>query len=593
MAPAARKWLPPGEAERKRDDLLDARGRVDLEPLTRNPLLLTLMATLHANRGRLPDDRADLYDESVGLLMLRWNRQIGADRALLEELAIPSLKLSDLREVLEELAFAVHRQNVGREGTADIAEHKLVNGFRPLLNNSKDKADVVVEYIEKRAGLLTGQGEKDGERQFSFPHRTFQEFLAASYLAGQSDFPAECVRLARAAPGHWQVVLELAARLAKAERGTSAADELIGGVAVAEFCKRRQPTEADWLCARLAGMLLLEIGMSAIKARERTRAIAARVAHWIAASLPVHPDEGGMPATLRAEAGDILARLGDPRFDAERFYLPADDNLGFVHIPADPHFRIGTRRADAPRKAEILGSQVFYDRELNDDLTPTPEFYIARYPVTVGQFRAFVDSTRAHCIADALRGPDNRPVSWVSWREGLAYCDWLQEMLTTSPQLADNKIARLVREGRRSVTLPSELEWEKAARGGQPDAIYSWGDNPDPNRANYDETQIGDTSAAGCFPANAFGLNDMLGNLWEWTRSVYADYPYDPNDRWRENLNADGMTERVLRDGAWLNLRVGARCACAHRIKAIPSYCDRDIGLRVVLRVAPVPDSAL
>jgi hypothetical protein len=192
--------------------------------------------------------------------MLRWNRQIGADKALLEELAIPSLKLSDLREVLEELAFKVHEENIGKEGTADIGEDRLVRAFRPLLNDSRDKAAVVVDYIEKRAGLLIGQGEKDGERQFAFPHRTFQEFLAASYLAAQDDFPAECVRLARAALGHWQVVLPLAARLAKAERGASAADELVRSTSIADFRAQRTPDAVDWTCALLAGMQLQEIG---------------------------------------------------------------------------------------------------------------------------------------------------------------------------------------------------------------------------------------------------------------------------------------------------------------------------------------------
>ena len=270
-----RRWLSPGEGERKMADLLDARQRPDLAPLARNPLLLTLMATLHANRGRLPDDRADLYNESVDLLMLRWNRQIGADKALLEELAIPTLKLSDLREVLEELAFHVHAENVGQDGTADIGEGRLLRAFRPLLSNSWDKSAVVVDYIEKRAGLLIGQGEKDGERQFAFPHRTFQEFLAACHLAAKDDFTGECVRLARAAPGHWQVVLPLAARVAKAERGASAADELIGGSSIADYRKRRQPVVDDWTCALLAGTQLREIGLGAIRQRERTGAIAA------------------------------------------------------------------------------------------------------------------------------------------------------------------------------------------------------------------------------------------------------------------------------------------------------------------------------
>ena len=99
-------------------------------------------------RGRLPDDRADLYDESVDLLMLRWNRQIGADKALLEELGDPSLKLSDVREVLEELAFAVHTESLADgargDGTADIGEDRLIRAFRPLLKDSRDKAAIVV-----------------------------------------------------------------------------------------------------------------------------------------------------------------------------------------------------------------------------------------------------------------------------------------------------------------------------------------------------------------------------------------------------------------------------------------------------------------
>ncbi|MFN0299748.1 MAG: NACHT domain-containing protein [Burkholderiales bacterium] len=302
----ARNWRSPGEADRKLEDLLRARGRPDLQALASNPLLLTLMATLHTNRGRLPDDRADLYNDSVDLLMLRWNREIGADKALLDALAVPHLKLSALREVLEELAFKVHAENAGQDGTADIGEDRLGRAFRPLLK-SKDKADVVVEYIENRAGLLIGQGEKNGERQFTFPHRTFQEFLAASHLAAQEDFPGECKRLARGAPEHWQVVLPLAARLAKAERGTSAADELIGSKSVDQYRESREPTEEDWTCALIAGKQLQELGAGAVQKSTRTGEIAKRVRGWLAASLPVHPADNGAHAAQRALAGDVLA----------------------------------------------------------------------------------------------------------------------------------------------------------------------------------------------------------------------------------------------------------------------------------------------
>jgi formylglycine-generating enzyme required for sulfatase activity len=579
----ARQWLSPGESERKRDDLLKAWQRPDLRPLARNPLLLTLMATLHANRGRLPDDRTDLYNDSVDLLMLRWNQQIGADKALLDELAVPGLKLSDLREVLEELAFKVHEENAGQEGTANIGWNRLARAFWPLLN-SKDKVDVVVDYVEKRAGLLIGQGEKDGERQFAFPHRTFQEFLAACHLAAQDEFPAACARLVRAMPGHWQVVLPLAARLAKTERGASAADELIGGTAMAEFRARRQPNETDWTCAWLAGLQLLEIGPGAINKRDRTRAIRARVADWLAASLPVHPQDGGAPARQRAQAGDTLAALGDPRFDPRRFYLPADDRLGFVRVPADPEFAIGTRQAAAKRVAAIINAEVL-DDELNEVLTPTPEFYIARYPVTVAQFRAFVEAKLFKVgDPDALRDPDNRPVRWVSWREALAYCDWLNDCLAHSPPSRVARWRRRVRESGWRVTLPSELEWEQAARGGLRDAVFPWGDEPDPNRANYQETGIGDTSTVGCFPANGYGLYDLIGNVWEWTRSHDSAYPYCAEDG-RENLDAGDDVLRVLRGGSWLD---GASTRAAPPASGITPSSAATSGFRVVLRSAPV-----
>lgn len=597
-----RGWRSPGDADRKRIDLLAARNRPDLEPLTRNPLLLTLMATLHTNRGRLPDDRADLYNESVELLMLRWNRQIGADKALLDELAIPTLKLADLRGALEELAFKLHDESSSparladpaADRTADIGEDRLIRALRPLLRDSRDKAAVVVDYIEKRAGLLIGQGEKDGERQFSFPHRTFQEFLAACHLQAQDDFPAECVRVARLAPGHWQVVLPLAARLAKVERGSSAADELVGGTSITKLGAQGQLGAADWHCALMAGLQLREIGVGAVDTRDRTRAIKTRVASWLAASLPVHPDDGGMSAQARALAGDVLAELGDPRFDPDRFYLPADDWLGFVHVPADSAFRIGTRHSDAQRVAKVVGYAV-PRYELNDALTPTPDFHIARYPVTVAQFRAFVTATGFRPgDTDALRDPDSRPVRWIDWHEALAYCHWLHEQLAGAPALAGCAAATLVRDKAWQVALPSELEWEKAARGGRLDTIFSWGDDPDPNRANYSDSGIDATSVVGCFPPNGFGLHDLLGNTWEWTRSLWGKgfrtpdfgYPYDPTDSMREAINAGDAVNRVVRGGSWYYHTDEARCA--FRFWARPDFRHGSLGFRVVLRASPV-----
>jgi len=208
-------WVSESEASDKRLSLKDSVQREDLRPLAENPLLLTLMATLHTNRGRLPDDRVDLYNDVVELLLQRWNESTGTDRGLLDALQTPTLKLADVREVIEQVAFEAHAANIGREGTADIAETELLEAFRPLLGGSRDKATLVVEYIEKRAGLLLGQGVRGRVRQFTFPHRTFQEYLAAGYLIGQADFSDRAEKLATEAPAHWREVLVLAARRAR------------------------------------------------------------------------------------------------------------------------------------------------------------------------------------------------------------------------------------------------------------------------------------------------------------------------------------------------------------------------------------------
>ena len=571
-----REWRSTQEAEPLKQDLLLAWRRADLVELARTPLLLTLMATLHSNRGHLPDDRADLYHESVELLLQHWNRKVGAEQSLITALQPYPVTLPHLRKALERLAFETHERSVGTEGAADIAEHHLLEAFRRVLGGSRDKAAVVVDYIEKRAGLLLGLSPKDGEAQFCFPHRTFQEFLAACHLAGLVDFPSECARLARAHGAHWREVLPLAARVAGAERGASAADELIGSRLPADL---PHPQVADWQNALMAGRQLLEIGTSLLVPDERPGRIKARVAAWLVAGLPVPPKEGGLPAAERLLAGDVLAALGDPRFDADRFWLPKDGNLGFVRIPADPDYRIGTRRADK-KKAQAD------DDEINDDLTPTPEFFIGRYPVSVAQFRAYLQAAgREAGDADALADPDNRPVRYVDWHEALAYCRWLHEQLATSPALAVSEAARLVRQAGWRVSLPSELEWEKAARGGMAGTVYPWGNEFASSLTNTGESELGTTSPVGMYPANTYELHDMVGNVWEWTRSHRQPYPYDDIAQ-REALDAGDEVRRLVRGGAWNLHQYFARCAIRHW--SHPDFRYGYLGFRVVLCSSPV-----
>ncbi len=198
----------------------------------------------------------------------------------------------------------------------------------------------------------------------------------------------------------------------------------------------------------------------------------------------------------------------------------------------------------------------------------------------------------------------NHPVVGISWYEALAYTRWQNE-----------RLAGQIPAGW-AVQLPNEPEWEKAARGGveipaqplirsaakgsigketpplhlnpQERQRYPWGNESDANRANYDESGIGTTSAVGCFPggASVYGVEELSGNVWEWTRSLYGKYPYPASGakrEERENLTAAASESRVLRGGSYFVSRARVRCALRHGNP--PNFGLEDYGLRVV--VAP------
>jgi formylglycine-generating enzyme required for sulfatase activity len=218
-----------------------------------------------------------------------------------------------------------------------------------------------------------------------------------------------------------------------------------------------------------------------------------------------------------------------------------------------------------------------------------PTYYLARYPVTVMQFRAFVDAS-GHSPADkdSLDGRLNHPVVWVSWYDAVAYCNWLTACLREWSGTPE-PLATLLRTEDWRVILPSEAEWEKAARGIDRRA-YPWGEEPDPNRANYAETGISTTSAVGCFPygASPYGVEELSGNVWEWTRSLKGDYPYPARRAGRakrEDLQASAEESRVLRGGAFWGVPQDVRCAARNWYDARDVY--NHFGFRVALAGPP------
>ena len=261
------------------------------------------------------------------------------------------------------------------------------------------------------------------------------------------------------------------------------------------------------------------------------------------------------------------------RFRADAFFLPDDETLGFVEIPAGT-FVMGSD----PAVDGLAYDNERWDTARAQGTVYLPAFYIGRYEVTVAQLAAFVEATGHRVDPRALQAPADHPVAWISWPDALAYGRWLEATLRDWPQ-TPAPLKQALEEGWR-IGLPSEAEWEKAARGTD-GRVYPWGNEPRPERANYRATGATPVGSFDC-PECAFGLSDMSGNLWELTRSLYQPYPYDPGDD-PEDLLADALW--VMRGGHFADLENNVRAAVRGGVD--PGARRPFIGFRVVLSPFP------
>jgi formylglycine-generating enzyme required for sulfatase activity len=580
-----RKEDAQGRAELLRRAIL---GSDRLLSLAERPLLLTLMASLHAWRGgSLPERREELYAKAVELILNTWERQrLELDPSGTPVLLQPSLAewlkvdRHEVRQVLEEIAFEAHGAQADLSGTADVEEGKLVGRLLHLSRNPGADAVQLVTYLRDRAGLLVERGTG----VYTFTHRTFQEYLAACHLTGGS-FPEEAARLGREDPERWREVVLLAG--AKAARGAVASVWYL-----ADALCFREPGGAeagftDEWGALLAGQAVAE-SADLPRVAEANQMKLERLRRWL-----VHLMRSELfPARERAAAGTALAALGDPRFDPALWSLPKEPFLGFVAIPEGP-FQMGSDLEDDPHAVS---------RELQRHEISLPTYWMARFPVTVAQFRAFVEASGYQPVdPGCLEGAENNPVVRVTWGDALSYFQWLEECLRelVGKRQVDGDLGGFwesLAEGRFRACLPSEAEWEKAARGTD-GRIYPWGKEADPNRANFNASGLFERSPVGCFHGGAspYGCEEMSGNVWEWTRSLGGEfprpwfrYPYVETDA-RKDLQAPPQILRVLRGGAFTNSF--RRIRCAFRSRNVPDLPSARVGFRVVL--VPIPDDEL
>jgi formylglycine-generating enzyme required for sulfatase activity len=641
-------WSPV-EATARGEQLSGAlQARPPLGDLASRPLLLTLMATLHTSWGQLPEDRADLYEESVKLLLARWQRARTVRTPEGEELqpgitAKLDTELQPLRRALERLAYDAHVQQAQapeRDDTpADISEGDVLVALCDVLPENVNARNVL-PYLKHRAGLLL-------ERRpgvYAFPHRSFQEYLAACYLAEtEKDFGERLRELIWSDPMWWREVFLLGVGKAR-QGGLSNAVAVINTLLPNEVVDVDSPTPNHWRAASLAGEALLNIGLlNQVQARPHHRTLLRRVSRWLVVLMDApsfcnidvvvrllgsntlrtvhagiridkaglksvsksHQTEvrelkidhvwkrtaGRLSAMERAAAGDILAQLGDPRP-----HVALVDRMHFCYIPPGP-FWMGSERYDR-EKPQHLNKHLAY------------RYWIARYPVTVAQFLEFIEKSDYRPVTElSLQGLDNHPVVDVARKDAVTFCRWLTKRWDRKGYLPTGW----------KVRLPTEAEWEKAARGGvlipdtpkivrasaltaevsrismnlnpEPKRPYPWGERIEPNQMNYDNTGLGAIAAVGCFPngTGPYGTEGQSGNVWEWTQSLWGEnvrepdfiYPYDPEDG-RENPDAGDEVRRVVRGGSF---NYTANCArCAYRGRYYPPNSWNDYGgFRVVV----------
>ncbi len=227
-----------------------------------------------------------------------------------------------------------------------------------------------------------------------------------------------------------------------------------------------------------------------------------------------------------------------------------------------------------------MGSDKTQDQDAEDDETPpypvpVGDFAIGQHPVTVAEYACAVraKAVRVPPEGDYLKTTWEQqlqrldhPVVCLSWRDAVAYAAWL---------------AKLTRQPWR---LPTEAEWEKMARWNAQtgDARrYPWGDTFDKAKCNTHESGIGATTPVGRYPAGAspYGAQDVAGNVWEWTSSLFKSYAYNQNDG-REDRNS--TENRVLRGGSW-DVGVSSVARAAYRDHGQPGRLGEGFGFRVAL----------
>ena len=228
------------------------------------------------------------------------------------------------------------------------------------------------------------------------------------------------------------------------------------------------------------------------------------------------------------------------------------------------------------------------DEKPTHKVTFTYNFYIGKYEVTFDEYDAFCEATGRSKPNDSWWGRESRPVINVTWWDAIDYCNWLSEK-EKLPKAYDDKGNFLDKDGRVTTDitkvlgyrLPTEAEWEYAARGGNKSRGYQYaGSSTVGDVAWYDSNSGNKTQEVGKKAPNELGIYDMSGNVWEWCSDWYGNYSSSAQTN---PYNSTTGSVRVNRGGGWYGIATYTRVA--FRNFNSPTYTYDFLGFRITRTV--------
>jgi formylglycine-generating enzyme required for sulfatase activity len=526
--------------------------------MTANPLMLSTLCLAHYNDTRLPEQRGELYERTLGLLIEVWTR---------ERPGGPTLRFETTRLVLQPLAYAMHEQD-RRELSVEEAVVLVAAPLSqvPAVRAVAPTPERFLDLVRDECGVLMS---RDLGR-IEFVHLSFQEYLAACHVASRR---LERVLADRAGDPRWEEVILLAMSrpgvfepfmtrclergdvdaallrqcLCEANEIWSAPFEVAADRALARM---RAPSGSPAAPDELRRLFELVQGHDLPGLVERAR-------------LVLESDDRALRAAARVLVGLPDVETGAPR-EGQPFVEPTT-GMAFVWIPGGSFVMGSSKKRGQPN----------YDREAFDDELPAHRvqltgFWMSVYPVTNEQYTRFVTETgheAPNSFSDRRFNDPAQPVVMVSWDDARAFTAWFTTKLT-------GIVAR----------LPTEAEWEYSARAAD-GRYYPWGNEPpDESRATFGQPfDTGRPAVVGHTPSgkSPFDVHDLTGNIWEWCLDAWAGYlkiqthPIDPCHHGDMRGGA-----RVIRGGSWVDEPRSLRSAC--RLRNPPQYRNQRLGLRVV-----------